>query len=100
MSRKRRLKRVEKQLARLIKSVSRLERGKRKARRRSSEPPAKRPGSAKSAQTVRAQTSRRPAGRRTTTARGGASKRSPRAPQAAGKRSRRTGGTALSGLPS
>lgn len=100
MSRKRRLKRVEKQLARLIKSVSRLERGKRKSRRRSGEPPAKRPGSAKGTETVRAQTSRRATGRRATTARARTSKRSPRTPQAAGQRSRRTGGAALSALPS
>jgi hypothetical protein len=100
MSRKRRLKRVEKQLAGLIKSVSRLERGKRKSRRRSAEPPAKRPSSPKGTQTVRAQTSRRAAGRRTTTTRGGTSKRSPRTPQAGGKSSRRTGGAALSALPS
>jgi hypothetical protein len=100
MSRKRRLKRVEKQLAGLIKSVSRLERGRRKPSHRSAELPAKRANSAKAVDTVKRGTGRRVAGRRATTARGATSKRAPRTPKAAGKPARRSGGAALSALPS
>jgi hypothetical protein len=100
MSRKRRLKKLEKQLAGLIKSVSRLEGGNQKARHRRAEPPAKRPGSAKGTDTVRTRPSGRAGGRRATTAPSRTSTRSPRAPKAAGKHARRTGGAALSALPS
>jgi hypothetical protein len=99
MSGKRRLKKVEKQLAGLIKSVSRLERGRRKPKHRSAELPARRAGTAKATDTVKTGTGRRAAGRPATTARG-ASKRAPRTPKAAGKRAKRSGGAALSALPS
>jgi hypothetical protein len=100
MSRKRRLKKVEKQLAGLIKSVSRLERGKRNPSRRGAELPARRASSAKATDTVKTGTGGRPAGSRATTARGATSKRAPRTPKAAGKPARRSGGAALSALPS
>jgi hypothetical protein len=100
MSRKRRLKKVEKQLAGLIKSVSRLERGRRKPSHRGTELPARRASSAKARDTVKPGTGRQAAGRRATTARGATSKRAPRPPKAPGKRARRSGGAALSALPS
>jgi hypothetical protein len=99
MSRKRRLKKVEKQLAGLIKSVSRLERGRRKPSHRSAELPVKRASSAKAPDTVKRGTRRRVGGRRATTARAATSKRAPRTPKAAGKRARRPGGAALKALP-
>jgi hypothetical protein len=100
MSGKRRLKKVEKQLAGLIKSVSRLERGKRKPSHRSAEIPASRASSAKAADTFKTGTARPAAGRHSTKAGGATRKRVPRTPKATSKRARRSGGDVLSTLPS
>jgi hypothetical protein len=89
MSRKRRLIKVEKQLARLMKSVSRLERGKRKPSHHNAKLPARRAGSAQAADTVKRRTVREAPG-----------KRAPTTPKATGSRARRSGGAALSTLPS
>ena len=99
MSGKRRLKRVEKQLAGLKKSVSRLERGRRKSSHRSADIPAGHADSAKDADTVKTATARRAAGHPSTAA-GGATKRAPKTRKATGRRARRSGGGALSKLPS
>jgi hypothetical protein len=99
MSGKRRLKKVEKQLAGLKKSVSRLERGKRKPSHRRADIPASRANSAKDADTVKTASARRAAGHPSTAA-GGATTRRPRTPKATSKRARRSGGAALSTLPS
>lgn len=109
MSRKRRLKKLEKRFSGLVKSVSRLERGMRQTTRRFAHPPAKRGSFAKSTDADQTPSLKRTTGRRTTTARKATRKPSPTArkatgaptaPKATGKPARRAGGDAPSGLPS
>jgi hypothetical protein len=99
MSRKRRLKKLEKRLAGLSKTVSRIERGIRKTTRRAG-PPAKRARSANRTDTVRTPAAQRTTGRHATTARKAIRQGAPRAHKAAGKPAKRSRSGALSTLPS
>jgi hypothetical protein len=100
MSRKRRLKKLEKRLAGLSKTVSRIERAIRKTTQRGAGSPAKRAGSANRTDTVRAPAAQRTTGRHATTARKATRHGAPRAHKAAGKPAKRSHSGALSTLPS
>lgn len=98
MARKRRIKKLEKKLAGLAKSVSRLEGEIHKTGRRVVGSPAKRAGSAERIDTREASSAKRTTGHRATTARKSNAKRATAAARSTGMRAR-TGGRALRGRP-
>jgi hypothetical protein len=100
MSRKRRLRRLEKQLSRLVKRLSRLERGRRKTTHRVVDVSPKHTGSATGTSTVKTPTRKRPTRRREATGGKATRKTAPTSRKAISKRTRHAGGGALSGLPS
>jgi hypothetical protein len=100
MARKRRLKKLEKKVSGLAKSVSRLERETRPAAPRVVGGPAKRAASVKRTDTRKAPLAKRTTGRHSTTTRKSTAKRAPTARKSAGTRARRSGSGALRGLPS
>ena len=100
MSRKRRLKKLEKQVVGLMKSVSRLEREVRASRHHKAELPARRSADAKATDAARNPARTRTTGRRATATPKGKGKRAPRTPKVADTRAKRSGGGVLSTLPS
>jgi hypothetical protein len=96
MARKRRLKKLEKRVSGLAKSVSRLERESRGAVPRAVGGPAKRAGSVKRTDTRKPPLAQRSTGRHATTTR----KRSPTPRKSTGTRAKLSGGGALRRLPS
>ena len=99
MSRKKRLRKLEKTVSGLVKSVSRLERRIRKIGRRGIGIPAKQSGPAK-VHTVEVPAAKRTRGSRPTSARKAHRKRPARARNATGKRAKASGDGVLAGLPS
>jgi hypothetical protein len=100
MARKRRLKKLEKKVSGLVKSVSRLERESRGAVARVVGGPAKRTGSVKRTDTRKPPLAKRTTGRHATTTRKSTGKRAPTARKATGPRAKLSGGGTLRGLPS
>lgn len=100
MARKRRLKKLEKKVSGLVKSVSRLERETRRVVPRAVGGPAKPTGSVKRTDTRKPSLAKRTTGRHATTTRKSTGNRAPTARKAAGTRARHSGGGALRGLPS
>jgi hypothetical protein len=100
MARKRRLKKLEKKVSGLAKSVSRLERETRRAAPRVVGGPAKRAGPVKRTETRKSPLAKQTTGRHATTTRKSTRKRAPTARKSTGTRAKLAGGTALRGLPS
>jgi hypothetical protein len=100
MSRKRRLKKLEKRVAGLTKTVSRIESGIRKTTQGGAGSPAKRARSANRTDTVTTPAAPRTTGRHATTARKAIRHGAPTAHKATGKRAKRSHSGALSALPS
>jgi hypothetical protein len=100
MARKRRLKKLEKKVSGLVKSVSRLERESRRAVPRVVGGPAKRAGSVKRTDTRKTLLAKQTTGRHATTTRRSTGNRAPTARKSAGTRARLSDGGALRGLPS
>jgi hypothetical protein len=97
MARKRRLKKLEKRVSGLVKSVSRLERETRRVVPRVVGGPAKRAGSVKRSDTRKPPLAKRTTG---TTTRKSTGKRAPTARKSTGTRAKLSGGGALRRLPS
>jgi hypothetical protein len=101
MARKRRLKKLEKKVSGLVKSVSRLERESRSAVPRVVGSPTKRAGgSVKGSDTRKPPSAKRTTGRHATITRKSTGKRAPTARESTGTRAKPSGGSALRGLPS
>jgi hypothetical protein len=100
MARKRRLKKLEKRVSGLVKSVSRLERETRRAVPRVVGGPAKRAGSVKRSDTRKPPLTKRTTGRHATTTRTSTGKRAPTARKSTGTRAKLSVSGALRGLPS
>jgi hypothetical protein len=100
MARKRRLKKLEKKVSGLVKSVSRLKRETRRVVPRVVGGPAKRTGLVKRTDTHKPSLAERTTGRHATTTRKSTGNRAPTARKATGTRARHSGGGALRGLPS
>jgi hypothetical protein len=100
MARKRRLKKLEKKVSGLVKSVSRLERETRRVVPRVVGGPAKRTGSEKRTDTRKPPLAKRTTGRHATTTRKSTGNRAPTARKATGTPARHSGGGTLRGLPS
>jgi hypothetical protein len=100
MARTRRLKKLEKKVSGLVKSVSRLERESRKAVPGVVGSPTKRAASKKRADTLKTPLATRTTGGHAPKTRKSTGKRSPTARKSTGTRARLSGGGALSGLPS
>jgi hypothetical protein len=100
MARKRRLKKLEKKVSGLVKSVSPLERESRRAVPRVVGGRAKRAGSVKRTDTRKPPLAKRTTGRHATTTRKSTGKRPPTARKSTGTRAKLSGGGALRRLPS
>jgi hypothetical protein len=100
MARKRRLKKLEKKVSGLAKSLSRLERETRRAAPRVVGGPAKRADSVKRTDTRKIPPEKRTTGRHATTTRKSTGKRAPTARTSTGTRAKPSGRGALRGLPS
>jgi hypothetical protein len=100
MARKRRLKKLEKKVSGLVKSLSRLKRETRRMVPRVVGGPAKRTGSVKRTDTRTPPLAKRTTGPHETTTRKSTGNPAPTARKATATRARHSGGGALRGLPS